>query len=614
MMNRTISQEMKMIPDTLDLAERGRLAINGMLGSLDPDCDFEPYFLTYFDVHPAFMIHWSSMPSGVLPKYVEAMPLLRLMSGSNQDRDIEEGMLGSIVTNISDDGLIYDRATPKRPWNVGFGYGPKGWNEDYANMAGNGRLLTGLLYYYQATGDEVWRERAQCTAERMLELAVVKGEYAYYPDVKCGNDYSYPRKSGWVHTDEPQEPREGQEGAMLFYLLQPVRGFARWYELSGDERFLDLSRRFVNFGLQRKFWGGRVLNEVKDLEPLAGAERGHFWGHYHGTAAALRGLLDYAIIANDFRIKEFVRDSYEWARHHGIHRLGVFAGSGGGTEGCTVADMVGLAVKLTDAGIGEYWEDVEQYARNGLLEVQATNKTEMERVSQMGQERLPNSGFENYGGVLPGQETNEKVIERSIGAFGHLQGARYLVPRLMHCCTGNGCQGLYYAWESIVRQEGDTVQVNLWLNRRSPWVDVWSFMPHEGKLIVRNKGMQRIAVRMPGWVSQGALRCSLNGKDVQPVWIGNRMLFNGLKGIEELSFETPVTLEKTRYTMANLNDRAPQPDEYDCEFWGNTVISVGGYEPPGERYRIFQREHLKAKKAPLKEISPYVHPAKIIRW
>ena len=109
------------------------------------------------------------------------MPLLRLMSGSNQDRDIEEGMMASIVTNISEDGLIYDRATPNRPWNVGFGYGTKGWNEDYANMAGNGRLLTGLLYYYQATGDEVWKERAQRTAERMLELAIVKGEYAYYP-------------------------------------------------------------------------------------------------------------------------------------------------------------------------------------------------------------------------------------------------------------------------------------------------------------------------------------------------------------------------------------------------------------------------------------------------
>lgn len=161
-------------------------------------------------------------------------------------------------------------------------------------------------------------------------------------------------------------------------------------------------------------------------------------------------------------------------------------------------------------------------------------------------------------------------------------------------------------------------------------------MPNEGKLIVRNKGMRRIAVRAPGWVSQGALRCCLNGKDVQPVlsstltsayasvfrsrcrrrilWIGNRMLFDGLKGNEELSFLTPVTLEKTRYTLADLNDRSTQPDEYDCEFLGNTAISVGEPEPPGNRYRTFQREHLKAEKVPMKEISPYVHPAKVIRW
>ena len=608
-MSEAITQEMKMVPDTLELAEHGRLAVNGMMGSLDPDCDFEPYFLTYFNVHPAYMIHWSSMPSGVLPKYVESMPLLRLMSGSDQDRDIEQGMLDSIVANISEDGLIYDRAIPKRPWNVGFGYGPKDWNEDFANMAGNGRLLTGLIYYYKATGDETWKERAQRTAERMLELAIVKGEYAYYPDVKCGNDYSYPRKSGWIHTKEPQDPREGQEGAMLFYLFQPVRGFTRWYELSGDERFLNLSKWFVNFGVQRKFWGG-----CNDMEPLAGAERGHFCGHYHGTTAALRGLLDYAIVADDWRIKEFVRDAYEWARHHGIHRLGVFAGGGGGTEGCTVADMVGLAVKLTDAGIGDYWEDVDQYARNGLLEVQATSAEEMERVSQIGPERTPNSGYEDFGGLRSGQETNERVIQRSVGTFGHLRGARYLGPYLMHCYTGNGCQSLYYAWEGIVRQEGNTAQVNLWLNRRSPWVDVWSWFPYEGKMVVRNKGMRRIVVRVPGWVQRGVLRCNINGKDMQPEWIGNRLLFDGLAGTEELSFKVPVILEKTRYTMANLNDLSPKPDEYDCEFKGNTVISVGEPEPTGDQYRIFQREHLRTDKSPMKEMPLYVHSPNVIRW
>jgi hypothetical protein len=71
------------VPDTLDLAEHGRLAINGMLGSLNPALDYECAFLNILDVHPAYMLHWSSMVSGVMPKYLEALPLLRQMSGSD---------------------------------------------------------------------------------------------------------------------------------------------------------------------------------------------------------------------------------------------------------------------------------------------------------------------------------------------------------------------------------------------------------------------------------------------------------------------------------------------------------------------------------------------------
>jgi hypothetical protein len=244
------------VPDTLDLVEHGRMAINGLLGSCDPDRGYENYFLTFFDVHPAYMIHIGSQVSGVLPKYLEAMPLLRLMTGSDQDTDIEAAMLRSVLDNVSEDGLIYDCAAANRPWNTGIGYGISGWNEDYANIAGNGRLLTGFLYYAKATGDPSWKEHASRTAERMLELAIVKDDYAYYPNVGLGNDFSYPRTSGWTHTDEPQREFEGSEGMTKFYTLQPVRGFARWYEETGDERFLDISRRLVNFSLRRNFWGG----------------------------------------------------------------------------------------------------------------------------------------------------------------------------------------------------------------------------------------------------------------------------------------------------------------------------------------------------------------------
>src|SRR5204862_3666278 len=89
------------IPDTLDLADRARLGINGLLGSLDPDAEYDPYFLTFFLADPPYMTHYSSQYSGVLPKYVEALPLLRLASGSAQGRDVEQRMLDAIVTNLA---------------------------------------------------------------------------------------------------------------------------------------------------------------------------------------------------------------------------------------------------------------------------------------------------------------------------------------------------------------------------------------------------------------------------------------------------------------------------------------------------------------------------------
>jgi len=232
-------------PDTLDLAEHGRLAINGLLGSLDPALDYECVFLSLFDVHPAYMLHWSSMVSGVMPKYMEALPLLRLMCGSREGMDLQEGFVGAMLRNMDEDGLVYDRAGPDRPWNTGVGYGKRGWDEDYANMAGNGRQLVGLGYWHQWTGDPKWKQLARQSAERMLELAIVRGEQAYYPNPGLGNDFSYPRKSGWTTTEPPQRANEGFEGATLFYLFQPLRGFA-WHQSGGVAR--GCTRRLLHHG------------------------------------------------------------------------------------------------------------------------------------------------------------------------------------------------------------------------------------------------------------------------------------------------------------------------------------------------------------------------------
>ena len=81
----------------------------------------------------------------------------------------------------------------------------------------------------------------------------------------------------------------------------------------------------------------------------------------------------------------------------------------------------------------------------------------------------------------------------------------------------------------------------------------------------------------------------------------------------------PVCVERSTYTQANLNERRRRgPDQYECEFKGNTVLSVGEQEvDPGGRElnacRIFQRQHLRAAQAPMTERADYVHPEKIIR-
>jgi hypothetical protein len=627
------------VPDTFDLAKHGAMAINGVIGSMDHNRkNFEISFLNILDVHPAYMLHWSTMVSGVQPKYIELLPLLRMMSGSEQDREIEKGFVDAMVRNMSEDGLVYDRSLDNRPWNTGVSYGRKGWDEDYANMAGNGRLLAGLTYWHQSTGEQKWKDLAKKNAERMLELAITEGDYAWYPNPGLGNDFSYPRVSGWTTKDPPGKTDEGYEGATTFYLCQPLRGFTRYYQLTGDERFLDLSRKFAKTAYQQKFWAAPhkwAKAKTDNFPPQASFERGHFQGHFHGNLAAIRALLDYAIVANDNQIKDWARNSYEYSRQMGIADLGLFVHGydkksiwNADTEGCTIADMIGLAVSLTNAGLGDYWDDVEKMARNGLTSAQSTDMEELKRVSNSGKHRPPyaswggkfDSRFKgNNKGVLPGQEIHDRVLERTIGAFGHVHAARYLTPMMMHCCTANCSQALYYAWEGIIRRTGNSANVNMWMNRRSPWLDVYSSLPHKGTLQIQNKGMKQILVRLPAWSQFSKITFKVNNKNFKPTMRGNRVVFSGLKGNEQILLSSALVTEKSNSIMTCLNNPVNSYGEYECHLRGHQAVQVkllSEDEGPAERnwYRIFRPYKVSQNNVPTKTQASYVHPAKLIRW
>lgn len=97
-----------MAPATLDLAERARLAVNGMTEPTDPEADYRVYWKVSFRFNPPAMSHDIGDP-GITAKFMESLPRMRIMCGSEQGLHVEERWREVLLHMIGPDGLA---ATP----------------------------------------------------------------------------------------------------------------------------------------------------------------------------------------------------------------------------------------------------------------------------------------------------------------------------------------------------------------------------------------------------------------------------------------------------------------------------------------------------------------------
>ena len=84
------------VPDTLDLQERAHLAVNGLTGPTDPEADYEIYWRVHFRSNPPLMFH--SIDDHVQAKFWEALPLMRIVSGGEQNLDVQRCWLEAMLT------------------------------------------------------------------------------------------------------------------------------------------------------------------------------------------------------------------------------------------------------------------------------------------------------------------------------------------------------------------------------------------------------------------------------------------------------------------------------------------------------------------------------------
>jgi hypothetical protein len=430
----------------------------------------------------------------------------------------------------------------------------------------------------------------------------------------------YSKKKGWKDTREPMSEREGEEGSLFNHQGHTPGVLANWYRSSGNEAALRLSGELVRFLTKPRLWD---LPGADDPNVFGySGENAHWTGHFHGHVNTLRAILEYASAVNDARLKEFVRSGYEWARSRGIARIGLFD-----EQGCGTARMIGLAVKLTDAGVGDYWEDVDQYIRNNGSELQLASLDEIRKLCegprQTGAEGFTEKVARAYGvprlypdRIVAPLENADRVAERSVGGFGRLQlpfGGR-AVRKSIICCNSHGNMGLFYAWEGALRYADGTARVNLLLNRASPWLDVESHLPYEGRVVIRNKAAREAWIRVPLWVDAGKVRTWVGAGEIGPTWFGRFLRVTGLKPGDVVDLRFPIVQTTEQYTLASpYPDKKPRDRKFTLTLRGNTLVRS---DPPlaPEGYPFYRRDHLiGAERAPTRKVARAVTRA-AIRW
>ena len=184
----------------------------------------------------------------------------------------------------------------------------------------------------------------------------------------------------------------------------------------------------------------------------------------------------------------------------------------------------------------------------------------------------------------------------------------------MNCCTANGSQGLYYAWDGILEHRNGTVTVNLLLNRRSPWVNVASSLPYRGEVRLQNKSAGRIMARIPGWVDKGEVKVLVAGQDSTPVWLQNYLLIDDLKPEEEIVIRFPMEESVERYALDSYEFRGTKylgRHHYTITFRGNTAIRITPTADGG--YATYNRGYFKNRTVPETEAADYT-ATKRIAW
>lgn len=519
-----------------------------------------------------------------------------------------------VLRSIGPDGLVYMHLKG-RPWaRDGLGGVDPLWTAEGTVVSSKdesvtqittgevcGRALELITLYYLRDSNPMWKQMAERMVQRLSVLAIDKGNYAYFtggwePNARLGASAKMPSDWwAWVWNGR------AIEGLSLHYRatgygpsLELAKKLARF--MRNKSNYFETQGGWLIGEEYKKAWGDSFTRYGIQNLTVGGASANH--------ALLLLALLECATLARDDETREFVRRNYEWAKNstspYGVSSLvcwfpEIYLPGYPTCEGCTVGIMVSLAVKMSQAGVQDCWDDVDRWVRNQFAEMQLTDVDWVHRLAS----RSNSKPVDRY-------ETADRVPERNIGAYaGWASGNDWATHYgIMHCCTGNCARALYHIWEHMVTCQNGELRVNLLLNRASSWADVYSYIPFRGQVELKIKAhCTDVLLRAPEWIQGNSndIACQVNGVSRSLHWKGRYIRIGEVKQGDMIKVAFPVS-ERT------ISEKIGTAI-YSLIVKGNTVVSI---DPPGKNGPLYQRAKYRDDKVSWRTVNRFISDEAIL--
>lgn len=543
----------RLVPATLDLRTHAGASINFLTRSPDPHQRMLPYFWTFFGEDPAELRHnhwdYCENPGRNLYGLIAARQVTGSLEGIGTERDFEE--------------YIYSTLSPEFGLCARPGYSPfiRGDGRPEVNLWDNRSAFMGLLSLYMVYAEPRVRQRMEDMLDGLERLAVKKDNYLWFEQ-----EGYYPG-----HVVDPERPPRVHQNSGGW-----ITPLVKYSQVTGSERAREMARALASFVVD---YHHTSLREGKKLGI----------SNVHGALFAVAGVIREAMLRSDGERLKWARGMVDYASDNLASRYGwvmemegrdwMEPGDANSCESCAVVDMLQCYLLLGDAGFPEYYDRAERYIRNYFTEAQMLDTGWMKSSVSRG---------DNVASSWSDVPERVRGCFVGWGAPNDLVDDRARVKNaIQNCCAPHGAWGIFLAWRRIVDEKGDTVRVNLALNKESGSCRVESSRPYEGRVDVVMYRDSRLLVRVPEWVDKSRVSVGEDGREIKPRWEGSYVLFLRAEAGKRISVRYPLPFETRAETLDGVR--------YTVRWKGDTVV---GIDPPGRYVPILQRPWFESSAVP----------------